>query len=201
MIKMVMRQFLLLLFVALAFQAKADDYRDMKPMTLETPEMKAELVDLPEQNAFYLDRAVPSASPKMDFDFFKSKTNPGVKPYKFMDDMTFVGIPLFIAGWALKGDKGMFRVNAKKEQGGKSNTQLLTNFKTGIDDYLQFFGPAMTVGLKLGGYEGRSDWPRLLASDTPLRRCVPTALPLTHGLQVIRQRLSWVLRCCIRSMV
>ena len=91
---MVMRQFLLLLFVALAFQAKADDYRDMKPMTLETPEMKAELVDLPEQNAFYLDRAVPSASPKMDFDFFKSKTNPGIKPYKFMDDMTFVGIPL-----------------------------------------------------------------------------------------------------------
>lgn len=93
---MVMRQLLLLLFVVLAFQAKADDYRDMKPMTLETPEMKAELVDLPEQNVFYLDRAVPSASPKMDFDFFKSKTNPGVKPYKFMDDMTFVGIPCLL---------------------------------------------------------------------------------------------------------
>ena len=58
----------------------------------------------------------------------------------------------------------MFRVNAKADQGGKKNTQLLTDFKTGIDDYLQFFGPAMTVGLKLGGYEGRSDWPRLLAS-------------------------------------
>ncbi|MBR2776633.1 MAG: phosphatase PAP2 family protein [Prevotella sp.] len=106
----------------------------------------------------------PSASPKMDFDFFKSKTNPGVKPYKFMDDLTFVGIPLFVAGWAVKGDKGMFRVNAKAEQGGKKNTQLLTDFKTGIDDYTQFFGPAMVVGLKLGGYEGRSDWPRLLSS-------------------------------------
>jgi hypothetical protein len=58
----------------------------------------------------------------------------------------------------------MFRVNAKAEQGGKKNTQLLTDFKTGIDDYTQFFGPAMVVGLKLGGYEGRSDWPRLLAS-------------------------------------
>jgi len=81
-----------------------------------------------------------------------------------MDDMTFVGIPLFVAGWALKSDKAMFRVNAKADQGGKKNTQLLTDFKTGIDDYLQFFGPAMTVGLKLGGYEGRSDWPRLLAS-------------------------------------
>jgi membrane-associated phospholipid phosphatase len=97
----------------------------------------------------------------MDFDFFKSKTNPGVKPYKFMDDMTFVGVPLFFAGMALKGDKAMFRVNDKSSN---KNTQLLTDFKTGIDDYTQFFGPAMAVGLKLAGVEGRSDWPRLLAS-------------------------------------
>ena len=159
-----MRQFLLLIAVVLACQAKANIYRDMEPLTLEKPEMKAELVDLPGQSSIRLDMAVPSASPKMDFDFFKSKTNPGVKPYKFMDDMTFVGIPLFVAGWALKSDKAMFRVNAKAEQGGKGNTQLLTDFKTGIDDYTQFFGPAMVVGLKLGGYEGRSDWPRLLAS-------------------------------------
>ena len=101
---------------------------------------------------------------KPDFDFFKSKTNPGVKPYKFMDDLTFVGIPLFAAGLAVKGDKAMFAQNRKEEMGGKKNTQLLTDFKTGIDDYTQFFGPAMVVGLKLGGYEGRSDWPRLLAS-------------------------------------
>ena len=98
---------------------------------------------------------------KPDFDFFKTKTNPGVKPYKFMDDMTFVGVPLFLGGLAIKGDKAMFRVNNKE---GKANTQLLTDFKTGIDDYTQYFGPAMVVGLKLGGYEGRSDWPRLLAS-------------------------------------
>jgi hypothetical protein len=138
----------------------------MEPLTLEKPEMKAELVDLSEMSSTRLDMAVPTAtaSPKMDFDIFKSKTNPGVKAYKFMDDMTFVGIPLFAAGWALKSDKDMFRVNAKAEQGGKKNTQLLTDFKTGIDDYTQFFGPAMVVGLKLGGYEGRSDWPRLLAS-------------------------------------
>jgi len=159
-----MKQLFLLFAVVFAVQAKADNYRDMEPLTLETPEMKAELVDLPERSPILLDMATPSVSPKMDFDFFKSKTNPGVKPYKFMDDMTFVGIPLFVAGWALKGDKAMFRVNAKADQGGKKNTQLLTDFKTGIDDYTQFFGPAMVVGLKLGGYEGRSDWPRLLAS-------------------------------------
>ena len=159
-----MKQLLILIALVLTCQAKADIYHDMEPLKLETPEMKAELVDLTEQNSIRLDMAAPSASPKMDFDFFKSKTNPGVKPYKFMDDMTFVGIPLFVAGWALKGDKAMFRVNAKADQGGKKNTQLLTDFKTGIDDYTQFFGPAMVVGLKLGGYEGRSDWPRLLAS-------------------------------------
>ena len=159
-----MKQLFILIVLVLAVQAKADNYRDMEPLTLETPEMKAELVDLPERTSILLDMAAPAASPKMDFDFFKSKTNPGVKPYKFMDDMTFVGIPLFVAGLALKGDKAMFRVNAKADQGGKRNTQLLTDFKTGIDDYTQFFGPAMVVGLKLGGYEGRSDWPRLLAS-------------------------------------
>ncbi|MBO4892264.1 MAG: phosphatase PAP2 family protein [Prevotella sp.] len=136
----------------------------MEPLKLETPEMKAELGNLTERSTVSLDMEAPSASPKLDFDFFKSKTNPGVKPYKFMDDLSFVGIPLFVAGWAVKGDKAMFRVNRKAEDGGKRNTQLLTDFKTGIDDYTQFFGPAMVVGLKLGGYEGRSDWPRLLAS-------------------------------------
>jgi len=161
---MKIRHIFTLIAVALSVQASADNYQDMDPLTLDVPEMKAELVDLPEQPANRFERMAPTTSAKMDFDFFKSKTNPGVKPYKFMDDMTFVGIPLFAAGWALKGDKAMFRVNLKAEKGGKKNTQLLTDFKTGIDDYTQFFGPAMVVGLKLGGYEGRSDWPRLLAS-------------------------------------
>jgi hypothetical protein len=73
-----------------------------------------------------------------------------------MDDMTFVGVPLFIAGIIAKSEK-----NAFKQQ---TRHSLVTKFKTGIDDYTQFFGPAAVVGLKLGGYEGRSDWPRLLAS-------------------------------------
>ena len=159
-----MKQFILLIALALTGQAKADNYRDMEPLKLETPEMKAELGNLYEQSTLHFDMVAPSASTKVDFDFFKSKTNPGIKPYKFMDDLSFVGVPLFVAGWAVKGDKAMFRVNQKAEDGGKKNTQLLTDFKTGIDDYTQFFGPAMVVGLKLGGYEGRSDWPRLLAS-------------------------------------
>jgi membrane-associated phospholipid phosphatase len=163
-----MKLFLTTLLVTLAMHASADTYLDMEPVTMEVPEMEAKLVKLDAQPAAYVNALAHNMSMetttnswKPDFDFFKSKTNPGVKPYKFMDDMTFVGIPLFVAGWALKGDKAMFRVNNKD---GKKNTQLLTDFKTGIDDYTQFFGPAMVVGLKLGGYEGRSDWPRLLAS-------------------------------------
>ncbi len=155
-------------------------YRNMEPLKLEVPEMKATLegadfgrhttldVQLTTLDAplTTLDANLSATTDKWkpDFSFFKQRTNPGVKPYKFMDDMTFVGIPLFVAGLAIKGDKAMFRVNQKAEAGGKKNTQLLTDFKTGIDDYTQFFGPAMVVGLKLGGYEGRSDWPRLLAS-------------------------------------
>ena len=164
------RYFLTTVIAAFAMQASADNYLEPEVLTVEVPELKPELVEvntLP-ANSMSLDLATTSMSTttsagswKPDFDFFKSKTNPGVKPYKFMDDMTFVGIPLFVVGWAIKGDKAMFRVNNEK---GKKNTQLLTNFKTGIDDYSQFFGPAMVVGLKLGGYEGRSDWPRLLAS-------------------------------------
>ena len=158
---MKIRHLLTLAVVALTVQANADNYRDMEPLKLEVPEMKPELV---KPTTINFDVEPPKATPKFDFDFFKSKTNPDVKAYKFMDDMSFVGIPLFVAGWAIKGDKAMFRVNQTAEQGGKKNTQLLTDFKTGIDDYTQFFGPAAVVGLKLGGYEGRSDWPRLLAS-------------------------------------
>ena len=165
-----MKQLLLLIAVVMTTHANAVNYRDMEPLKLETPEMKVELCHLSGRSTlnhgdrFMMGSLATTDKWRPDFDFFKQKTNPGVKPYKFLDDLTFVGVPLFVAGWAVKGDKAMFRVNQKAEQGGKKNTQLLTDFKTGIDDYTQFFGPAMTVGLKLGGYEGRSDWPRLLAS-------------------------------------
>lgn len=84
------------------------------------------------------------------------RTNPGVKPYKFMDDMTFVGIPIFAAGLIAKSEKHAFKQQSKHA--------LLTSFKTEIDDYTQFFGPVMTVGLKVAGVEGRSDWGRFLVS-------------------------------------
>lgn len=87
------------------------------------------------------------------------RTNEGIKPYKVMDDLTFVGVPLFVAGMIAKSEKKAFRQNDGTKH------VLLTEFKTHIDDYTQYFGPAMTVGLKIAGVEGRSDWGRLLASS------------------------------------
>ena len=148
-------------FVAMAMTANADNYLNMEPLKLEVPEMKPELVQVVSTPLDYeFNNMAPE--PKIDIDFFKSKTNPDVKAYKFMDDLTFVGVPLFVAGIAIKGDKANFRQDYKNAH---ANTRLLTNFKTSIDDYTQFFGPVMTVGLKVSGVEGRSDWPRLMASS------------------------------------
>ena len=143
--------------------ATAGNTIDTEPLKLVAPEMTPQLVKINDNPFARTVSYNPTETERSfgDFDFFKTKTNPDVKPFKVMDDLTFVGVPLFIAGWAVKGDKAMFRVNNKDA---KENTQLLTNFKTGIDDYTQYFGPAVTVGLKLAGVEGRSDWPRLLAS-------------------------------------
>ena len=153
-----MKHFLtaVLVCVSLAASASVNNYKDMEPLKLDVPEMKAELAPVATENFDLHSMAMEAPEAKMDFAFFKSRTNPGTKAYKFMDDMTFVGVPLFIAGIIAKSEKNAFKQLEKHS--------LVTKFKTGIDDYTQFFGPAAVVGLKLGGYEGRSDWPRLLAS-------------------------------------
>ena len=153
-----MKHFLtaILMVIAVAAQANTDSYKDMETLKLTVPEMKAELGTATTENYDRSELALKAPEAKMDFAFFKSRTNPNTKAYKFMDDMTFAGVPLFIAGIIAKSEKNAFKQLEKHS--------LVTKFKTGIDDYTQFFGPAAVVGLKLGGYEGRSDWPRLLAS-------------------------------------
>ena len=108
-----------------------------------------------------LKQASPMPATDKAGGFTWMRTNQGVKPFKVMDDLTFAGVPLFVAGIIAKGEKKHF---AQQYQNSHANTRLLTQFKTGIDDYTQYFGPAMTLGLKLGGVEGRSDWGRFLAS-------------------------------------
>ena len=125
--------------------------------------------------------------------------------------LTFAGIPLFVAGIIAKGEKKSFRQNT-----GENKHTLVTDFKTEIDNYTQFFGPVMATGLKIAGVEGRSDWGRYLASTamsygfmalfvnsikyTAKERCAPMVLHVTHGPAVIQQQPLWVLPFCIRSM-
>ena len=99
----------------------------------------------------------------MDFTFLKNTTNPAAKPYKFMDDQTWVGIPVFVAGMIAKGEKEAFRQNYNNP-----NTKIRLvkyDFHSEIDNYTQFSGIALTAGLKIAGVEGRSSWPRLFASS------------------------------------
>ena len=58
-----------------------------------------------------------------------SYTNPDVKPYKVMDDLTFVGVPVFVAGIIAKKEKKSFRQNVKDNK-----HTLVTDFKTSIDN-------------------------------------------------------------------
>ncbi len=107
-----------------------------------------------------LDTYVPPKAP--DFNFFKSRTNPAVKPYKFLDDQTWVGIPLFFAGMIAKSEKTAFRQDYNNP-----NTKIRLikyNFHSEIDNYTQYLPLALTIGLKMGGVESRSDWPRFWAS-------------------------------------
>lgn len=126
-------------------------YTALEPLKLEVPELKIEMPSMEKSPSLTL-------TPEPSYQLTWMRTNPDVKEYKVMDDLTFVGVPLFLAGMIAKSEKKAFRQNDG------SKHVLLTEFKTRIDDYTQFFGPVMTVGLKAAGVEGRSDWGRLLSS-------------------------------------
>lgn len=138
--------------------ASANDYRDMEPLKLTVPEMMPTLVTVT-NNSYRPELELDDHAPWAKENWTWMRTNPGVKPYKVMDDLTFVGVPVFLAGIIAKSEKAAFRQNT-----GDNKHVLLTDFKTGIDDYSQFFGPVMTTSLKIAGVESRSDWGRYLAS-------------------------------------
>ena len=154
--------FVLLMMFAMGNVAKAADLDiNLEPLKLQTPEMEMKL-DCQAAPAYRPELELPM-SPLMGgsekYQLTWMRTNPGVKPYKVMDDLTFAGIPLFVAGIIAKGEKKSFRQNT-----GENKHTLVTDFKTEIDNYTQFFGPVMATGLKIAGVEGRSDWGRYLAS-------------------------------------
>lgn len=97
-----------------------------------------------------------------DINFFKSRTNPNTQPYTFLQDQTWVGLPVFAAGLLAKAEKQGFRQNYKNPN---ANIRLIKyNFHTEIDNYTQYVPLALSIGLHMGGVEGRSDWPRYWAS-------------------------------------
>ena len=148
----------------IAVGMQANSYLSMEPFKLEVPEMEPGLTGSISQPMDYQELlTAPRQEWKMDVSFLKNKTNPGVRAYKVMDDLTFVGVPLFVAGLLVKNKKEAYRQNY--EDVSHPNTRLVTNFHTSVDNYLQYFGPALTVAMKLAGVQGRSSWPRLIVSS------------------------------------
>ena len=154
--------FVLLMMLAVSSLAKAADLAiNLEPLKLQTPvmEMKLDCQAAPDYRPELELPMSPLMGSSEKYQLTWMRTNPGVKPYKVMDDLTFAGIPLFVAGIIAKGEKKSFRQNT-----GENKHTLVTDFKTEIDNYTQFFGPVMATGLKIAGVEGRSDWGRYLAS-------------------------------------
>ena len=150
------------MMLAVSSLAKANDFDiNLEPLKLQTPvmEMKLDCQAAPDYRPELELPMSPLMGSSEKYQLTWMRTNPGVKPYKVMDDLTFAGIPLFVAGIIAKGEKKSFRQNT-----GENKHTLVTDFKTEIDNYTQFFGPVMATGLKIAGVEGRSDWGRYLAS-------------------------------------
>ena len=154
--------FVLLMMLAVSSLAKATDLDiNLEPLKLQTPvmEMKLDCQAAPDYRPELELPMSPLMGSSEKYQLTWMRTNPGVKPYKVMDDLTFAGIPLFVAGIIAKGEKKSFRQNTSENK-----HTLVTDFKTEIDNYTQFFGPVMATGLKIAGVEGRSDWGRYLTS-------------------------------------
>lgn len=151
--------FALVMLMAGNATAKAFDLAAQEPLTLDLQVMEPRITfGAPAHVQLTAPSAAALQATASKYQLTWMRTNEGVKPYRFIDDLTFVGVPVFVAGIIAKSEKEAFRQND-----GTSHV-LLTSFKTHIDDYSQFFGPAMTLGLKIGGVEGRSDWGRMLTS-------------------------------------
>ncbi len=151
-------------------QVKAFDRFELmssEPLELKVDSMPTSLSSFSSMDA---SQAAPTSyalnmeSPKQNFitSFFSDKKK-NIKPYTFREDMTYAGVPLFVAGIIAKGEKASFRQNTDDKK--HANTRLLTNFHSEIDNYTQFAPFALSTVLNFAGVEGRSDHVRYLASS------------------------------------
>ena len=84
------------------------------------------------------------------------------RPNTFWEDISWAGMPLFVAGIIAKSEKKSFRQDYKNTH---ANTRLVTDFHTEIDNYTQFLPFAASTILNFSGYKGRSNTWRYLTSS------------------------------------
>lgn len=70
--------------------------------------------------------------------------------------MTYIGVPLIIGGLVVKNEDDHFH---------DLRNSYIPTFRQHYDDYLQYIPAVAMLGMKIGGIEGRSSWPRMLVSD------------------------------------
>ncbi len=93
----------------------------------------------------------------------RAAANAAVKPYKFFDDVTFSGVPIFVAGIIAKSEKRSFRQDYNNQD---ARSRLIKyNFHNTIDNYTQFAPFALAAGLNFAQVRGRSDTWRFLANS------------------------------------
>ena len=107
-----------------------------------------------------------------------------LKPYTFLQDQTFVGIPIFVAGIIAKKEKASFRQNYDSKV---VRTRLVRNFHNEIDNYTQYVPMALAAGLNFAGYQGRSDTWRFLASGAMSYALMAAIVnPIKYSVKEIR---------------
>ena len=141
--------------------AYANDNENEREWKLESVEIEPRLtVTEKESLSFGLNDNL-NVNPEINRMATSNSTN--VKPYTFLQDQTYVGIPLFLAGVIAKSEKRSFRQNTADLR--NSRTRLLTNFHSEIDNYTQFAPAVLALGLNVAGVEGRSNLGRFAVSS------------------------------------
>lgn len=144
------------------------------------------LAQLDEQDYAYADMLEAPAleAPANDMSQLKTYTNwagetciaeqPGnthAHPYyNWKRDMTYAGIPIFLASFIIKDKKRAFR---------SARFHFEKNFKSEIDNYTQFAPYAAIVGMKAFGYQGRSSWDRFVVSSIAANAVMALAINAT----------------------
>lgn len=138
----------------------------------------------PETNDAYADLLEASTLSEPQADDLKTYTNwagetciaeqPGNTRshpyYNWKRDLTFAGVPIFLASFIIKDQKRAFR---------SARFHYEKSFKSEIDNYSQFFPYAAIVGMKAFGYQGRSSWDRFVVSSLAANAVMALAINAT----------------------